>query len=652
MKRKRGLQGLIATRAAPLPEGTLDVQARTFELTIASEEPVRRYHWDLGDFDEVLVCTPEAVDLSRMSPDAACPLLENHEFRMQVGVIDSASVDAAKVRGIARAQRSPAGDQLLTDVADRVRRNVSVGYQIFDVELHEKEGERPRVVVTRWQPFEVSIVAAGADPTVGIGRSNAEQYPDVIVRKLRGAKMKPKKDGSAAGDQSTGDDDSNPTPRIDVTAVREEARKAEQERVREIAAIGARFDLRDAADKAVHEGTELEVFRSAALDAIELRQKKKAETTTLVDLPGTERKTYSVGRAVAALMQGRRELAPLEFEVSDAYRAKGVQAKNERSIYVPLSFLRPRAQDRSLVASLQEMLGLRAAISKGGSGGNLIGTDFLGEEYVPHLLSDLVLVQAGARLLPGLVGDIEIPAGSGSYGTAQHVTTETANAPEVAPTLRQIPGVPHTIAAYTDFTRRMRLQSIPAIESIVRTGLSDAINELVERSGINGAGSGGAPTGVYLTSGIVASDFSGFTYADWIRMWAAIKNAKGTGARLSYITSYGVAAKAMTTTRGGTGSDIMIATMSNDGNVRVDGFPVYPTQESPQAFGSPAVLHGVAFGDWTKVVIAQWGEGVEITVDEAALSLSGGRRVIAHFDYDILVTLGQSFAIADNVSAS
>lgn len=648
MKRKRGLVGQNAKRAAVADESVVDVEARTIELSLASEYPVLRYHWDLGEFDEILLCGPENVDLTRLSDDAAAPLLWDHYFsaREQIGVLEGATVAEQRLRVRARVQQSAEGDQLLTDVRDGIKRNVSVGYQIIDVELHERQGERPRVVVTRWQPYEGSIVAGGADPTVGIGRKHTEQYPDALVRKLRGTKMKPK---GQAGDDAPGDAD-----RIDVKVIESEARKAEQARCREIYAIGDRFDMRDEARAAVHEGTDLEEFRSKALDAIEARQKKKVEAAPVVDLSKRERQRYSVGRVAQALMMGRRDLAPFEAEVSDAYVKAGVQLKDQRSFYVPLRFLRPTHSDRSLAAAVRdELLGMRAAVSKGGTGGNLVPTDHLDDEYVPHLLSDLVVVKAGARILPGLVGDIDIPAGDGSYGTAAHLSTETSNAPEVAPALRQVSGSPHTIAAYTDFTRRMRLQSVPAIESIIRTGLSDSINELVERTALNGSGASGAPTGVYGTSGVVASDFGGtFVYKDFIDMWAALKGAKGTSARLGYITTYQVAAKAVTTTRGGTGSDIMIATMTADGTVRIDGFPVYPTQESPTGFGSPPALHGVAFGDWSKLVLAQWGEGVEITVDEAALALSGGRRVIAFLDYDVLVTLNKSFAIADDVSVA
>lgn len=650
MKRKRlGLEGQATTRAAALPEDAVDREARTIEFALASETPVPRWHWDLGEFDEVLLCGAANIELDRMTPEAAGPLLFDHQMssRAQVGVIERSRIVSRVLRVTARVQNSPEGDQLLTDVADGIKRNVSVGYFIRDVELHEKEGERPRVVVTRWQPFEASIVAAGADPTVGIGRSPAEQYPDDLVRALRRKAMKPRVGTDPAADDA-------PTPRateIRVSEARAEAKAEEQARIREITAIGRVHGLQKEAEKAVDAGTDLEDFRSLALTALQSRQQQAKPT---VDLPHTEARRYSLGRAVQALMLGRPELAPLELQVSRAYEDAGAKLlRPGKSIIVPMRYLVPRSSDRSLAAQVREALGMRAAISKGGEGADLVGTDHRGEEYVPHLLSDLVLAKAGARILPGLVGDVDIPAGDGGYGNATWAGSETANATEVAPLMRSIAASPKTASGYTDFTRRMRLQGVPALEAIVRTGITDSLNELLERTALTGTASATVPGGIYNVSGIGEVTFGGApTYAKFWEMFGAVKNAKGTGQRFGYVTSFGVAVAAVTTTRGGEGSDRMIAEMTADGVFRIDGFPMYPTQESPQTFGSPAELHGVLFGDFSKLVFCQWGDGIEISVETSALHLSGGIRVVGFLDVDVICTLNKSFATAEDVDLS
>jgi len=55
---------------------------------------------------------------------------------------------------------------------------VSIGYRIQERVLHRQASQKnpPTYRVTRWQPFEVSLVDIPADDTVGIGRS-AEDPP-------------------------------------------------------------------------------------------------------------------------------------------------------------------------------------------------------------------------------------------------------------------------------------------------------------------------------------------------------------------------------------------------------------------------------------------------------------------------------------------
>lgn len=615
-------------RQLSIPAGALNSEERTVELTLASEYPVPRYDWELGEFDEILLCGEANVDLSRMSEEAAAPFLRDHSMRDQIGVVLGGTVADRRVSARVKIQRSANGDQYLADLADRIRPNVSVGYRILDVELHEKRGERSRVVVTRWQPIEVSTVASGADPTVGVGRSETP-YPESLLRELRG-----KRDRTMSEPTPTPADPKPPAPPpVDVKVAENKAREAETARCREILAIAERFDMRAEAQKAIGEGASLEAFRTLALDKMEAQQKAKPP---VVDLSPKDRQRYNLGAVAQRLLERNPKIGGFEAEVSRAYEDKGVQLRKEGSLYVPLRYFGSGKRD----------------VLKGNTGAELIAEEHWDDLYESHLLSDLVVMRAGARLIPGLVGDVDIPAGNGSFGNATWVATETTDATEISPTFRTVQGSPKTAAGFVDFSRRMRLQSQPALEQILRMGIADSIRELAERDTLNGDASSGAPRGVIQTVGIVDSDFSGsFAYSDFIDMWAALKNAKGTAQRLAYVTTFGVAAKAMTTTRGGTGSDRMIAEMSADGTIRIDGTPLLPTQELPSTFGSPADDHPVVYGDWSKLVIGTWGDGIELYADDAALALQGGRRIIGFYDMDVMVLLNKSFVLADDVVA-
>ena len=50
------------------------------------------------------------------------------------------------------------------------------------------------------------------------------------------------------------------------------------------------------------------------------------------------------------------------------------------------------------------------------------------------------------------------------------------------------------------------------------------------------------------------------------------------------------------------------------------------------------------FGNWASVIVGVWGSGVDINMDTATLSSSGGLRIVALQDVDVMVRLGQSLA--------
>ena len=146
-----------------------DAAARTVNLAFSSEVEV-----DRGDWIEVLSHDPEAVDLSRLNDGGA--VLAHHDWNDQRGVVESAWIDSAdrKGRAVVKFSRSRAGEELLADVEEGIRRHVSVGYRIQDAKVVGARADGTSIVlVTRWQPYEISFVPVPADTTVGVGRSAA-----------------------------------------------------------------------------------------------------------------------------------------------------------------------------------------------------------------------------------------------------------------------------------------------------------------------------------------------------------------------------------------------------------------------------------------------------------------------------------------------
>ncbi len=74
-------------------------------------------------------------------------------------------------RARVRFSRSAEGREVLQDIIDGVRQHVSVGYSIRNAKYVGERDGLDVVLVTDWEPYEISIVSVPADTSVGIGRS-------------------------------------------------------------------------------------------------------------------------------------------------------------------------------------------------------------------------------------------------------------------------------------------------------------------------------------------------------------------------------------------------------------------------------------------------------------------------------------------------
>ncbi|ELD9211721.1 phage major capsid protein [Salmonella enterica] len=147
---------------------------RIVELAFSSEAPYSRIYTDQNgdpvELKEILVHDKDAVDLDVLNDKAS--LLFNHEFDNHIGVVvpGSARIDEDGV-GRALVKFSQVG-QLANETYDKVKEGtmskVSVGYTVLEGHADFSKGV---YFVTKWQPYEISIVSVPADSSVGVGRS-------------------------------------------------------------------------------------------------------------------------------------------------------------------------------------------------------------------------------------------------------------------------------------------------------------------------------------------------------------------------------------------------------------------------------------------------------------------------------------------------
>ncbi|MGV3625248.1 MAG: prohead protease/major capsid protein fusion protein [Archangium sp.] len=159
-----------------LTVGTIDVDQRTAEVVFTTGAGVRRFDPEIGEYQEVLSLAPGHIRLGRLNSGAA-PLLADHSGREVVDQLGVVVAGSARVEGLTRGLATvrfapkgmdPVADTVFEKVAARIVRNISVGYSIHRVELQPAdEGAAPVVLITDWEPFELSVVTVPADPGAG-----------------------------------------------------------------------------------------------------------------------------------------------------------------------------------------------------------------------------------------------------------------------------------------------------------------------------------------------------------------------------------------------------------------------------------------------------------------------------------------------------
>lgn len=439
------LQRAFVIRGADVQHARATGEDRTIELAFSSEEPYERW-WGI----EILDNTPGAVRLGRLSGGAG-PLLMDHDARDQVGVVESVRIDADRVgRAVVRFGKGQRAQEVWQDVQDGIRRNVSVGYAIHKAQLIETSDTGADTYrVTDWEPLEISIVSVPADATVGIGRSAADGGDNPIQTLTKEHTM------------PSPTDNANPAAPVDHVAIeRAAAERAQQEsnkRAADIIAIGEMFAKHGGeklAAEALRSGKSTEEFRQQMLAHMASRPVPTAD----IGLTDKEARSFSFLRAINALAnpgdRQAQEAAAFERECSEAVSGKVGRAA--QGFFVPAD-----VQRRDLVVGTPT------------AGGHTVATNLLAASFIDLLRNKLGVTQMGAQLLSGLVGNIAIPRATG--GATAYWVAESGAPTKSQAAFDQVAMSPKTLGAFSDYSRKLLLQSSIDIEGFVRNDLASVL---------------------------------------------------------------------------------------------------------------------------------------------------------------------------------
>lgn len=262
----------------------------------------------------------------------------------------------------------------------------------------------------------------------------------------------------------------------------------------------------------------------------------------------------------------------------------------------------------------------RATVTVTAEGEDVVATELF--DILTPLRAKNVLVNAGARFMGNLVGNVQVPIMSASNVTWEG---ETASASDGAPTFSHKTLSPKRLTAYIDISKQMIAQDSIGVENAIRQDLVNAINSKIEATILgSAAGSTTQPEGIFhaVTPSAVA-DFS-----DVCDLEADVEDANVLG-ECTYVMS-NKAKSAMRSMIKGTNATGMVYE-----NGEVDGTKAYNT--------SNVTGTNYVYGDFSNLAIGSWG-GVDLTVDPYTKAADGQIRLVVNMYVDAVVLRPEAFA--------
>jgi len=595
---KRDLNGL-SFRESVIEVREEEGKAPVVRMSVSSETPVLTYVRMGDDYIrayEILDHNESSIDRSRCSDGL---VIQDTHFGDQIGLIRAPIISEKKLGGIVEFCAGERAKEIGLDAANGLRKNTSVGYRC-DPEKYVVEGQKdgyPLVRSLSWCPHEASFVNVPADTSVGVGRALEETQ----------------------------------TPQNEGEGKRIMTPKEMAELFKRAALFGIEADAVQALIDGGKGRAELDalIVERQASQITELRQPKKEDPTqnqrkqVVIDVPKTdvpekEMRKYSVVNVIRSLTGDRVDIGR-EREISDQLGKERNRAA--RGIIIPHAVLGQRA------------------FTVSGTSSATVATNLMASEFIDLLRTRSILGGLGVRFLPGLVGNVAIPkmtAGATGYWVAEASAITGSE-----PTLGQVTGTPHTAGVMVDISRLLLNQSTPAAEMITRDELIERLARTIQIAVFAGTGNDGEPSAITTASGInnplvtqgapTMSEILGFP--------GSIFADNAAVATMKWAMTAEVWAKLAATATNGNGSPLLLDPVTG----KMLGYAYEQSEDLP--------ANSLWFGDWSTVNVGVWGNGVDLNVDDKTLSSSGGLRLVALQDVDVMVRLGQKLAYSTTVTS-
>jgi HK97 family phage major capsid protein/HK97 family phage prohead protease len=581
-------------------------QERRVEAILSSTNPVARW-----DHDQVLLHSPEAVDLHRLI-DGGLPLLFSHDPYQIIGRAENVRVYEGTLRANLRFSTSAKGEEVWQDVLDGIATGISIGFNVTSSEFNEDSQVQ---TITRWTPLEASVVAMPADMTARIERSlelgvyrerpaevKAIHYQRQLLDSYRAGIVE------LAGRRGITESRDHAGVLADIQQQIMDAKtEGDLESCRELIRRTA-FDYMAAQDSNAN------ILTIRTTDAF-----GQPYAPGIITSRGTNMENFSLCRAIAmqfdpaAARAGGPELEIMQ----DAARRRGTRSGEHYTLPEEALFTR--------------------AVTKGGTGGNLIGVEHMGAMFVPALRERLITGRMGAMILPGLTGDIQIPKQLTDSAAGWIAGDGSDQVSASDPTYAKITMSPKTVGVKSTLSRKMIIQGDPASEVLLRNTLAFAVAKAIDSAALIGDGTGNKPVGILETADIGTDTYTtgGLpSFGEIVDLEGMLMIDDADTGNLGYVTT-GLMASKLKQKEVVATTGQMIWTSTAEAEGRMNGY---------RAVASNIVPAGhIIFGNWADLIIGMWS-GYDFTVDPYTRAAYGDVIINLLLDCDVAVRHGESFA--------
>jgi HK97 family phage major capsid protein/HK97 family phage prohead protease len=599
------------------------MEERTVDLAFSSETPVERFYGK-----EILSHDRDAVNLGRLNSSRA-NLLVNHDPGDWVGVVESARVDKDKVgRATVRFGQSQRASEIFRDVTDGILTSVSVGYRRDEMKLTKSsKDDEDEYTVTRWTPFEVSLVTIPADTQVGVGRAADSTHQPAISATRKELIMTPEEQAAADAAANAASKDK---PTINPVEI-EKQRRAGIENLCKANKIDD-----NTRDFWISSGASMNLVAEQMLGIMEERGRENPQSASKLGLSKKEIKKFNLCRAIDACGSRNWGKAGFEAECSSEISKKlGRLEADQNRFFVPLEL--QQRDNRTPMEDLAYAL-MKRDLTAGTTtaGGFLVETANVG--FIELLRNRSVVLAMGARRLTGLQGNVAIPRQTVA-ATPVWLANEASTVTESQQTFAQVALTPKTVGGYTEISRLLLLQSNPSAEGLVMADLAAIVALAVDLAGLTGSGASGQPTGIINTAGIGGVTGTSIAYAGIVEFQTDVATGNALTPSCGYVATPVVAGLLKQRVKfTSTASPIWDGQLLD---ANVDGYRGLASNQVPTG--------DLLFGDFGQLVLGEWGV-LELEVNPYANFQAGIVGVRALYSVDFGVRIPAAFSLATSVT--